>query len=76
MMGLRLTEGVSRSAFRRETGTGPEDLLDRRRLEALKAAGFLAVDDDGAIRATAVGRQRLNALCGYLLAGSPTAAVS
>ncbi len=72
MMGLRLTEGISRSAFRRETGGEPEDLLDGRRLAASVEAGYLEVDSRG-IRATLAGRQRLNALCGYLLAETAAA---
>jgi len=75
MMGLRLSEGVSRAAFRREAGAEPERLLGERRLAALSAAGYLEVDGQ-ALRATAAGRQRLNALCGYLLSESPALAVS
>jgi coproporphyrinogen III oxidase-like Fe-S oxidoreductase len=75
MMGLRLSEGVSRAAFRREAGAEPERLLGERRLAALSAAGYLEVDDE-ALRATAAGRQRLNALCSYLLSESPALAVS
>ncbi len=75
MMGLRLTEGVSRSAFRRETGEEPELLLGESRLAALREAGYLLIDSAG-IRTTAAGRQRLNALCGYLLAQRTTVAVS
>jgi oxygen-independent coproporphyrinogen-3 oxidase len=75
MMGLRLTEGVSRTAFRRETGEEPEFLLDEGRLAALREAGYLVIDTEG-VRATAAGRQRLTALCGYLLAQTSVAAVS
>ncbi len=74
MMGLRLTEGISRAAFRRETGEDPEHLFDERRLSASRDAGYLEIDAEG-IRATAAGRQRLTALCGYLLART-TATVS
>jgi len=66
MMGLRLTEGVARAAFRRETGREPEDLLDPVQLAALIAGGFLELDAVG-LRATAVGRLRLDALLGRLL---------
>ena len=75
MMGLRLTEGVSRAAFRREAGEEPELLLGEGRLAALRDAGYLEIDAEG-LRATAAGRQRLNALCGYLLAQTPSEAVS
>jgi oxygen-independent coproporphyrinogen-3 oxidase len=74
-MGLRLTEGVSRAAFRRETGEEPEFLLDEGRLAALREAGYLVIDAEG-VRATAAGRQRLTALCGYLLVQTSIAAVS
>ena len=66
MMGLRLTEGVARAAFRRETGRAVEDLLDPAKLAALIDGGFLELDD-AALRATAEGRLRLDALLGRLL---------
>jgi oxygen-independent coproporphyrinogen-3 oxidase len=66
MMGLRLDEGVSRAAFRRETGREPEQALDAARLAALIEGGFLELDDAG-LRATAEGRLRLDALLGRLL---------
>ena len=75
MMGLRLTEGISRAAFRRETGQDLEDCMEARRLAAPLEAGYLEVDSLG-IRATAAGRQRLNALCGYLLAETATVATA
>ena len=67
MMGLRLGEGISRAALHRELGAAPEDLLPADRLARLKSEGYLELDDDG-LRATAAGRQRLDALLGYLLA--------
>jgi oxygen-independent coproporphyrinogen-3 oxidase len=66
MMGLRLTEGAARAAVERETGRELEDLLDPAKLAALIAGGFLALDDT-ALRATAAGRLRLDALLGRLL---------
>jgi oxygen-independent coproporphyrinogen-3 oxidase len=66
MMGLRLSDGISRAAFQRETGAGPEEALDPARLAALGEAGLVVLDDAG-LRATAAGRQRLDALLGYLL---------
>ena len=66
MMGLRLSEGIARSALRREIDAELEDLLPSARLERLTAEGSLVVDDDG-LRATPDGRQRLNALLGFLL---------
>jgi len=75
MLGLRLSEGISRAAFRRETGAAPETLLDARRLDALRKAGYLVLDPEG-LRVTAAGRQRLNAVTEYLLARETAAAVS
>lgn len=75
MMGLRVSEGISRAAFDRETGAEPEALLDRARLAALRDAGYLDLDRAG-LRATAAGRQRLNAVTGYLLAQDHAAAVN
>jgi oxygen-independent coproporphyrinogen-3 oxidase len=67
MMGLRLSEGIARDAFVAELGVGPERLLPANRLGRLVAEGYLVLDDAG-LRATAAGRQRLDALLGYLLA--------
>jgi len=67
MMGLRLTEGIAREAFQTELGAGPEALLPQDRLERLIAEGYLELDAAG-LAATAAGRQRLDALLGYLLA--------
>ena len=67
MMGLRLGEGIARGAFRAETGHEPEAVLDPARLAGLSEAGFLVLDAAG-LRATAAGRQRLNAVLGVLLA--------
>jgi oxygen-independent coproporphyrinogen-3 oxidase len=66
MMGLRLTEGVDRAAFRRETGREPEQVLDSERLAMLIEGDFLELDEIG-LRATVEGRLRLNALLGRLL---------
>ncbi|WP_193366738.1 radical SAM family heme chaperone HemW [Pelagibius marinus] len=67
MMGLRLTEGISRAALARELQGAPEELLPVERLQRLSGEGYLEVDETG-LRATAAGRQRLDALLGYLLA--------
>jgi oxygen-independent coproporphyrinogen-3 oxidase len=66
MMGLRLTEGVSRTRLRDELGADVDSLLDARKLARLVDAGFLALDADR-LRATAAGRQRLNAVLASLL---------
>jgi putative oxygen-independent coproporphyrinogen III oxidase len=66
MMGLRLTEGVSRARLRDELGADVEALLDARKLDQLIGGGFLALDAES-LRATAAGRQRLNAVLSSLL---------
>ncbi len=67
MMGLRLSEGVSRARFRRLTGRRLEDAVDALRLRHLIDGGFLILDDER-LRATAAGRLRLNAVLAALLA--------
>ncbi|HKW54403.1 MAG TPA: radical SAM family heme chaperone HemW [Stellaceae bacterium] len=67
MMGLRLAEGVDRARFRVETGGEIEASLDGARLADLVAGGFLVQDGQG-LRATAAGRQRLNAVLARLAA--------
>ncbi|MEE8499807.1 MAG: radical SAM family heme chaperone HemW [Kiloniellales bacterium] len=66
MMGLRLIEGVSRAAFRRETGAEPEQALDPGRLQALIEGGFLELYAAG-LRATQTGLDRLDAVLARLL---------
>ena len=66
MMGLRLEEGVSRAAFRRELDGEPEALLNPRALAALEESGFLTLDGE-CLRASAEGRQRLDPLLARLL---------
>jgi oxygen-independent coproporphyrinogen-3 oxidase len=67
MMGLRLTTGLARDHVRAETGREIEQAFDPARLDPLIAGGFLECDADG-LRATAAGRQRLNAVLEKLLA--------
>ena len=66
MMGLRLAAGIPRARFRRELGAEPEALLARAGLQRLIDAGLLTLDAH-ALRATAAGRQRLNAVLATLL---------
>jgi putative oxygen-independent coproporphyrinogen III oxidase len=66
MMGLRLAEGLSRARIRAELGREIEELIEPRKLLRLADAGFLSIDGEGA-RATAAGRQRLNAVLASLL---------
>jgi len=66
MMGLRLAEGVSRARFCAETGRDIEASLEPARLAQLIEGAFLVLDEKG-LRATAAGRQRLNAVLAALL---------
>jgi putative oxygen-independent coproporphyrinogen III oxidase len=67
MMGLRLAEGIDRATFASVTGADPVTALDEARLTPLVNAGFLEIGPDR-LRATAAGRQRLNALLERLIA--------
>jgi oxygen-independent coproporphyrinogen-3 oxidase len=67
MMGLRLNDGLARDDVRAETGGEIETAFDRARLDPLIGGGFLELDGAG-LRATAAGRQRLNAVLEKLLA--------
>ena len=66
MMGLRLSAGIDRGLFRCRTGLEFEASLDGARLARLVNGGFLVLDAIG-LRATAAGRQRLNAVLAALL---------
>ena len=67
MMGLRLAEGVSRERFLKTCGMALEEALKAERLARLVDGGFLVLDARG-LRATAAGRQRLNAVLAALIA--------
>jgi putative oxygen-independent coproporphyrinogen III oxidase len=67
MMGLRLAEGVDRAMFASMTGADPVAALGERRLAPLLKAGYLEVDATH-LKATAAGRQRLNAVLERLVA--------
>ncbi len=66
MMGLRLTGGIATTAFHRVLNASPQEALAADRLGQLEAEGYLTCDEEG-LRATAAGRQRLDALLAYLL---------
>jgi len=57
---------VSRERFLKTCGMALETALERERLAQLTGGGFLLLDARG-LRATAAGRQRLNAVLGMLL---------
>lgn len=65
MMGLRLVEGIDRTAWRRKFGGDVAQHLDAGRLQECARQGWLEITED-ALRTTHSGRQRLNALLGYL----------
>lgn len=67
MMGLRLADGIDRALFASVTGADPVAALDEARLAPLVKAGFLEIEPQR-LRATAAGRQRLNALLERLIA--------
>jgi oxygen-independent coproporphyrinogen-3 oxidase len=72
MMGLRLTEGVSRERMQAQFGADIDALIEPRTLSRLIDAGFLALNAE-TLRATPAGLQRLNAVLGRLLSDrSPT----
>ena len=66
MMGLRLTEGVSRRHAWLKTGYDILDWLDRERVAHLCADGFLQLTDTH-LRVTAKGRPCLNAVLGQII---------
>jgi putative oxygen-independent coproporphyrinogen III oxidase len=65
MMGLRLTEGVTRARLERAAGRDAQALLGDN-LAPLVEGGFLTLDGER-LAATAAGRQRLNAVLAALL---------
>ncbi len=67
MMGLRLACGIDRALFASVTGAEPVAALGEARLAPLVAAGYLEIDATH-LKATAAGRQRLNALLERLIA--------
>ena len=67
MMGLRLATGIARDTFEAETGITLDAAFDPAALGMLVDGGFLELDAAG-LRATAAGRQRLNAVLQKLLA--------
>ncbi len=66
MMGLRLRSGVALDEFEAVTHTPLSSFVDMQRLSALANEGLMELTDQH-IRATAAGRQRLNALLAHLI---------
>ena len=67
MMGLRLSAGIDRKNFALVAGADPVEALGEARLAPLVKAGFLELDALH-LKATAAGRQRLDALLQRLVA--------
>jgi putative oxygen-independent coproporphyrinogen III oxidase len=67
MMGLRLSAGIDRDLFKRALGREIEETLESARFDPLVEGGFLELDRGG-LRATAKGRQRLDAVLSRLAA--------
>jgi oxygen-independent coproporphyrinogen-3 oxidase len=65
LMGLRLAEGVDRDAFEARTTIALKDALDPGMLAACVEAGYL--EDGQALRATADGMRRLDAILPLLV---------
>jgi oxygen-independent coproporphyrinogen-3 oxidase len=66
LMGLRLAEGVDRARFAEEAGAPLEDVVAAVPARRLVEAGLIEWTAD-AFRATAAGRQRLNAVLAALI---------
>jgi oxygen-independent coproporphyrinogen-3 oxidase len=66
MMGLRLREGVLLDDFLKETQTPLSRYINVKRLQVLLDEGFMELTEQH-LRATASGRQRLNAVLSHLV---------
>ncbi len=66
MMGLRLTEGIPRERFERQTGESFESAFGPEKLRRLAEGGFLLLDEAG-LRTSPSGRRVLDALLAELL---------
>jgi oxygen-independent coproporphyrinogen-3 oxidase len=66
LMGLRLKEGIDFNHLKQECGIDVLSVIDYKEMESLQFAGFLLKNERG-LKATAAGRQRLNALLGKLI---------
>lgn len=67
MLGLRTADGINRARFTRHSGLALEDAIDAGALAEMIDGGFLEADGE-CLRASAAGRQRLNAVLARLLA--------
>jgi len=67
MMGLRLADGIDRTLFAAVAGADPIEVLGKAALDPMVEGGFLEVSP-ARLKATAAGRQRLNAVLERLIA--------
>jgi oxygen-independent coproporphyrinogen-3 oxidase len=67
MMGLRLADGIDRTLFAAVAGVDPVEALGKVALDPMVEGGFLEVSPTR-LKATAAGRQRLNAVLERLIA--------
>lgn len=67
LMGLRLTSGISRSAWQQKFGADILEFLPVDKTEKLQAENYLAVSASH-VAATDAGRQRLQSILNYLVA--------
>jgi oxygen-independent coproporphyrinogen-3 oxidase len=67
MMGLRLADGIDRTLFAAVAGADPVEALGKAALDPMVEGGFLEVSPTR-LKATAAGRQRLNAVLERLIA--------
>ncbi len=67
MMGLRLSDGIPRETFRRIFAAEPETLLPGEKLDQLRGAGLIILDE-ARLAVTEDGCARLDGLLAYLFA--------
>jgi len=65
VMGLRLSDGISAANFHARAGVTLDESIDPAALQRLDDGGFV-VHDNGGLRATSAGRQRLDAVIAAL----------
>lgn len=68
MMGLRLSEGISKAEFEKRIGKPIEDFIQTDQVEQLRAQGFVEQAHQGRLQLSALGRPLLNQILGQILA--------
>lgn len=67
MMGLRLTDGIAYTDFKKRLGTDIEKFIAMDSLVSLKSQGFVSVKNQDRLRLTEKGRPLLNQILGQIL---------